>query len=227
MHLRRGPATVAVRVEEAPQQTSVSWSELTSWRSECHARFGTIHQVPIVAVDAEMRRLTAAARHVLDVGAGRDKPLRDMLDLARTSYHSLDSDPAGEFDFRELSEVPAELRFDLAVANQVLEHVGVAEGIEIVRGVANVLESGARFVATVPNPAHPVRQWGDATHVTAWALFDLYGLLRLAGLEVETLARYGKRRLSWNPWRRLVTKAVAREFRIDWCDSLLIVGSKP
>lgn len=205
----------------------ISWSDLTSWRAEAHRRFGSILDLPIVAIDRELRRIVADAPRVLDVGAGSEQPLRAMIDAEQTQYRSLDPDPSGEFDFRHVSEIPSDLRFEAAVANQVLEHVNVEEALEIVRGVAGVLAPGGRLVATVPNAGHPVRQWADATHVTAWGLYDFYGLFRSAGLEVDSLSRYGKRRLSFRPWRRYIVKVVAQEFRVDWCDSILVVARRP
>jgi SAM-dependent methyltransferase len=205
---------------------AVSWSRLTDFRAECHARFGSILDLPIVDIASELKRLTSDARAVLDVGAGRDKPLRALL-APDAAYRTLDPDPDGDFDYATVAGIPADARFDLAVANQVLEHMPVAEAIDLVGGVAQTLRPGGRFAATVPNPAHPVRQWGDATHVTAWPVFDFYGLFRLAGLEVESYARYGKRRLPWRPIRRMVVLAAAREFRLDWCDSLVIVARRP
>ena len=205
--------------------TTISWSELEGFRGEGFERFGAIHDVPIVDLRTELRRMAAGANELLDVGAGAHKPLLRILDGLRVGYHSLDTDPGGDFDFRDTSDIPADLRFDLAVANQILEHVSPETALEIVRGVAGVLLPGGRFAATVPNTAHPVRQW-DATHVTAWQIWDLYGLFRLADLEVEQLARYTKRRLTWRPVRRMIVKTVAREFRVDWCDSILIVGRR-
>jgi SAM-dependent methyltransferase len=205
------------------EEASVSWSELSDWRAEAHARFGAIHDIPIVDFGAEMRRLTGGATRVLDVGAGRDQPLRKFIEADRTAYQTLDVDPRGEFDFARVSDVPAEARFDVVVANQILEHVSVADAIEIVTGIARILAPGGRFVATVPNTSHPVRQW-DPTHLTPWPVFDFYGLFRMAGLDVERIARYGKRPLSRRPLRRLVAKAVAAQYRIDWCDSILAVG---
>lgn len=209
------------------EEASVSWSGLTSWRAECHQRFGALHDFPVVDISKELRRLTGEASFLLDVGAGRDHPLTRQVDMTGIDYRSLDTDPDGEFDFTDVAEIPPDLRFDLAVANQVLEHVSVDHALEIVRGVARVLAPGGRFAATVPNASHPVRQWADATHVTAWGVFDFYGLFRTCGLEVELIGRYGKKRLPIHPWRRLLVKTVAREFRVDWCDSILVVSKRP
>jgi SAM-dependent methyltransferase len=206
--------------------TKISWSELERFRVEGFQRFGAIHDIPIVDLRTELRRMAGGSTELLDVGAGAHKPLLRIIDGCSVAYHSLDTDPAGDFDFGDVSDIPADLSFDLAVANQIVEHVSPDAALEIVRGVAGVLDPGGRFAATVPNTSHPVRQW-TATHVTAWAVLDLYGLFRLAGFEVEQLARYTKRRLTFRPIRRMIVKTVAREFRVDWCDSILIVGRRP
>ena len=208
------------------QAIGISWSELEQYRaaSPSSAR-STICE--IVDLRTELNRLAADAQNVLDVGAGAHKPLLRILDGSDIAYHSLDTDPAGDFDFPDVSEIPADLRFELAVANQILEHVPPDDALEIVRGVAGALHPRRPLRGhRPPNTSHPVRQW-DTTHITAWPVLDLYGLFRLAGLEVEQLARYTKRPLSRRPIRRLIVKTVAREFRVDWCDSILIVGRRP
>jgi SAM-dependent methyltransferase len=207
------------------EPTTISWSELERFRGEGFKRFGAIHAVPIVDLRTELRRMAGGTAKVLDVGAGAHKPLLRILDGFEVDYHSLDTDPAGDFDFHDVADIPAELRFELAVANQILEHVTPDMALEIVRGVGEVLAPGGRFAATVPNTSHPIRQW-NATHVTAWPVLDLYGLFRLAGLEVEQVARYTKRPLTRRPLRRLIVKTVAREYRVDWCDSILVVGRR-
>jgi SAM-dependent methyltransferase len=206
--------------------TSVSWSQITAFRSEAFERFGSILDMPFVDLSTELRRLVEGATDILDFGAGVEQPLRKMVQEG-SRYWSLDSDPLGSFDFGELSDIPDDQRFDLAVANQVLEHIPLDAAVEVVHGIANVLKPGGALAATVPNPSHPVRHWADATHVTQWPVFDLYSVFRVAGFEVEQLARYGKRRLPLRPLRRLIVRAVAVEYRIDWADSLLIVGRKP
>jgi SAM-dependent methyltransferase len=209
-----------------PEGTSVSWSQITSFRAEAFERFGSILDMPFVDISAELDRLVKAAGDILDFGAGVEQPLRTRVKEG-SRYWSLDADPLGSFDFADLSEIPEAVRFDLAIANQVLEHIPLDAAVETVHGLAGVLRPGGALAATVPNPSHPVRHWADATHVTQWPVFDLYSVFRVAGLEVDLLARYGKRRLPRRPLRRLIVRAVAVEFRIDWADSLLIVGRKP
>jgi len=163
---------------------------------------------------------------VLDIGAGVHKPLQQSASLPTQRYFSLDNDPTGDFDFRSFEEVPSDLTFDLMVANQVLEHLTIADTFAMLRAAYKRLVDGGHFLATVPNAAHPVRQWGDSTPLTAWPMNDLYSLLRNAGFQVISVARYNKYPLTPNPFKRLIVNIVCETFRVDWCDSLMIVGQK-
>src|SRR4051794_4141233 len=143
-----GP-TLACEDSAMPEGT-VSWSEVTRWRAECHQRFGSVHDMAIVDISRELRRLVGEATAILDFGAGADLPLKALVDESRTRYWSLDADPAGTFDFADLSQVPDGRRFDLIIANQVLEHIPLGDALDAMSAIAGLLEPGGRFAATVP-----------------------------------------------------------------------------
>lgn len=195
------------------------------WRSECHRRFGSILDLPVRSPDDVLTGLLQPGIRVLDVGAGAHKPLQAAVARVTDAYSSMDTDPDGSFDFRSFEEIPPGVQFDLVVANQVLEHLGVEDAFGMVRSAFGCLSDQGRLLATVPNAAHPVRQ-RDCTHVTPWPANDLYSLLRSAGFEVELMARYNKFPLTSNPLKRWIVRTVCREFRVDWCDSVMALGLK-
>lgn len=205
--------------------SQLSWSRLMQFRSECHRRFGSINDLPISSVQDELRRLLQPDMRVLDVGAGAHKPFQNAVTRVSRSYFSMDTDPDGTFDFRSFDDVPENVHFDLIMANQVLEHLTVDAAFAMVSAAFRRLSRGGRILATVPNTAHPVRQ-RDCTHITAWPANDLYSLLRSAGFGVDSMARYNKFPLTSNPLKRWVIRTVCHEFRVDWCDSILAVGTK-
>jgi hypothetical protein len=202
-----------------------SWSALMRWRTECWQRFGSALELPIRAPHEELEIHLAAEARVLDVGAGAHMPFRSQVLKANAIYYTLDSDPQGSFDFRSFDEIPADMRFDLVIFNQVLEHMTVETAFGAVRAAHHSLTEGGDLVATVPNTSHPVRQW-DSTHITAWPANDLYSLVRSAGFRVTAMARYNKFKPTANPLKRWIVRTVSREFRIDWCDSIMAVATK-
>ncbi|MGC8604110.1 MAG: hypothetical protein ACP5VS_10515, partial [Desulfomonilaceae bacterium] len=140
-------------------------------------------------------------------------------------YYCLDTDADGIFDFHSFSEIPEDLKFDLAIANQVLEHLTVSDALDMVTATFSKLNPQGKFIATVPNTAHPVRQ-RDISHVTPWVANDLYSLFRCAGFEIGCMWRYNKFPLTTDPLKQWVVETVCEQFRIDWCDSIMISGEK-
>jgi SAM-dependent methyltransferase len=202
-----------------------SWSRLMKWRTECHQRFGPVQSLPIRFPNDELQALLTPDSKVLDVGAGATKPFLKNVIGVTPCYFSLDTDPDGEFEFQSFDDIPDNLSFDIALANQVIEHLYVDDAFNMVNSAFRHLRDGGHLIATVPNAAHPVRH-RDCTHVTAWPSNDLYSLLRSAGFHVVTMARYNKAPLTTDPLKRWVVETVCQEFRVDWCDSLMAVGRK-
>ncbi len=202
-----------------------SWNRLMKWRSECFRRFGSIGNFPIKTPDDEISSFLQSNTKVLDIGAGVNKPFERIIRVVTPLYYCLDTDPDGVFDFRSFSEIPENLSFDLVIANQMLEHLTVQDAMDVVMSAFSKLSRTGKIVATVPNTAHPVRQ-RDISHITPWGANDLYSLLRFTGFEIEGISRYNKFPLTSDPLKRWVVETVCAEFRMDWCDSLMITGTK-
>lgn len=162
---------------------------------------------------------------ILDVGCGAHQPFRKLVEASGGRYFTLDIDTSGDFDYRSFAEIPLEALFEVIIFNQILEHVTVQEALEMVGAAADHLTPGGAVFATVPNTAHPVRQ-RDCTHITPWPHNDIYSLMRTCGLEVTLMGRFNKHPLTSNPLKRWIIATICKEFRIDWCDGIVIVGVK-
>ncbi|NUP89807.1 MAG: methyltransferase domain-containing protein [Candidatus Sumerlaeia bacterium] len=210
-----------------PYVKTIDYSDLQTGRLECFQRFGNMEDFPVVSSPyAECKRAYRGGK-VLDVGAGAPRPLSRVLGLGEGTYYALDTDPGGTFEFASYDDIPPGLQFDLVVMNQVLEHLTVDDAHASVERAFAVTRSGGALVVSVPNAQHPVRYDSNVTHVTNWNHCDLFGMIRLVGYEVEAVLRSNKRRLTRNPLRRWVVRVVCKEFRVDWCDTLIITARKP
>ncbi|MBN1493703.1 MAG: methyltransferase domain-containing protein [Candidatus Omnitrophica bacterium] len=193
--------------------------------SECVNSFGALPDLPIIKSHFDKISKYYSGGNVLDLGCGKARVAQARLRLSDEVYHSLDTDPCGTFTYRSVEEIPENKTFALVIANQVLEHLTLAESIKMVRVLQRHIKKGGYFIATVPNIAHPVRQHTNITHVTCWEYKALYALFKLCRFNVQEIARYSKRHPK-GVIEKIVAYYVNRIYRIDWCDSILIVGQK-
>ena len=149
-----------------------------------------------------------------------------MLRLDNDHYYSLDNDPRGNFDYKAFEEIPRKLKFELIVASQFFEHLTIDEANFIMWNIYHALTDNGLTAITVPNAQHPVRFWGDPTHVTSWPYQYIYSLVKNNKLRIKTVARYTKYKFPRNPIKKYIIRSVCDIFRIDWCDSILVVAQK-
>jgi len=208
-------------------QVKFEYGAYDDYLRECFEKFGGILELPIIR--SPYREIIGYYRkgNALDLGAGKKQPLREMLNgkMNAGRYYSLDTDPKGEFDFGSIEEVPADLKFDLVTANQFFEHLTVDESIDLLGNVAAHLAVGGAVVATVPNIAHPTRQISNITHKTPWGFNSFYALFRMVGLQPVKIVRYSKRRPR-GPIEMILGFYMNRLYRMDYCDSIMLIAEK-
>jgi SAM-dependent methyltransferase len=135
---------------------------------------------------------------VLDFGCG----LGGMLDaFAAAGWETYGIDPATSVAFarhRELTSVPAEPRFDLAILHHVLEHV--TEPLAILRTLSAAIRPGGHLLISVPN-LDDLAEHGEIkyciradVHVLAYSSDCLAWLLASAGFRMVD-SRRGARRV--------------------------------
>ena len=112
---------------------------------------------------------------------------------------------------------------------EVIEHVSLEDGLELLDALRRRLRPGGRLVLTTPNVFVSGQFHRDATHRTAFAYDELGGALLAAGFAPEGLDLYrvyndgllGKlaHRVLFYPWHRALG--------VDFAPSIAAVASRP
>jgi predicted SAM-dependent methyltransferase len=204
----------------------VPYSALSQGRREAFDRFGTVYNLPVIPSAYGYLKQHYQSGLVLDVGAGIEHHVQQILELDDQAYHSLDNDASGHFTYSDTSEIPPEQRYQWILLNQVLEHLTIEETADLLSTLRDHLEEGGTMLITVPNVSHPTRYWADPTHVTHWSYGALYAICRVANLHVSHIYRYSKHRGPLDPLSWIIERFMRHLYQIDWCQSILLTATR-
>ncbi len=202
----------------------ISWSKLFEYRDQIHRRYPEVWDLKIVR-----KRLPFILKYlkdgesVLEIGA-YNRELGDRIKkyYPLILYKSLDIDPSYQHDYSSLEEVREE--FDMVLLFEVIEHLALDEGIEMVKNIHRVLKPGGRMILTTPNVYRP--GGGDITHLTLYHYKDLGGVLLSGQFELIEICR-----LFNAPFMQFVIKTflflpIFRLLGIDFAKSILITARR-
>ena len=200
------------------------WAELYAARREAASRWPDVFRLPVRRTPG--RVVAAACRSgaaVLDVGAGERRLEQTLAQRAPgVVYRSMDIDRATTQDYHDLGDVPEPV--DLVALLEVIEHLPLEAGLELLRSVRRCLKPGGVLVVSTPAIHTPGRFLRDATHVTPYAHDELAGACALTGYSVEEVVR------TWNgsALARFVRLWLAapfhRYFGVDFAHSVCVVA---
>ena len=202
----------------------IPWSKLFEYRGQIHRRYPEIWDLKIVR-----KRLPFILKYlkdgesVLEIGAynrelgGRIKKYYPLI-----LYKSLDIDSFYQHDYTSLEEVKEE--FDMVLLFEVIEHLDLDGGKEMVKNIHRVLKPGGRMILTTPNVYKP--GGGDITHLTLYHYEDLGGVLLSQQFELVEICR-----LFNAPFIQFVIKTflllpIFRFLGIDFAKSILLIARR-
>jgi SAM-dependent methyltransferase len=162
---------------------------------------------------------------VIDIGAStRDLEGRLKRHYPNLVYKSMDIDQEQFHDFYSLEEIQES--FDVVFLFEVIEHLDLEEGFELLKRTYDLLNEGGRLILTTPNVFNPSRFWRDATHKVAYCYDELGGLLLAQGFQIKAMYRTYSDAVHRYLFRRYVMASLHRYLGIDFAKSILIVAEK-
>jgi SAM-dependent methyltransferase len=204
----------------------ISWSKLFEYRDQIHRRYPEIWNLKILRKRFPlMLKTIKEGEKILDIGAS-NRNLQERLrrHFPKLIYKSMDIDREQFHDFYSLEEIQES--FDVIFLFEVIEHLGLEEGVQLIKKIYNLLNEGGRLILTTPNVFNPSRFWRDATHKVAYCYDELSGLLLAQGFQIKGMYRTYSDAFHRYLFRIYVMASLHRYLGIDFAKSILVIAEK-
>ena len=203
-----------------------SWSKLFEYRLKIHERYPDIWDLRILRKRFPLMVNTIRdGERILDIGASnRNLEARLKRHFPNLLYKSMDIDREEVHDFYTLEEIRES--FDVVLLFEVIEHLELEEGMDLLKRVYDLLNPGGRLILTTPNVFNPNRFWRDATHKVAYCYDELGGILLAHRFEIRVMYRTYSDAFLRYLLRVYVMAPLHRYLGIDFAKSIFIVAEK-
>jgi 2-polyprenyl-3-methyl-5-hydroxy-6-metoxy-1,4-benzoquinol methylase len=167
----------------------IDWSQLIDGRDQIHERYPAIWDLRLIKRPSWLvQKHLKPGMRILDVGAGDKRMERRVKDAyPDILYKSMDIDRRTPHDYYALADIDEQ--FDLIILFEVIEHLELEHGMEMLRRLNELLLDGGILIISTPNIFNPSRFWIDATHKVAYHYEELGGILIIQGFEVVRIYR--------------------------------------
>jgi hypothetical protein len=136
----------------------------------------------------------------------------------------MDIEREGGHDYYSLDGI--EENFNVILVFEVIEHLGLEEGVEMLRRIYSLLEEGGYLILSTPNTFNPGRFWRDATHKVAYCYDELGGLLLGENFKIKGMYRTYNDVFHRYLLRVYIMSPLHRYLGIDFAKSILVVAEK-
>lgn len=204
----------------------ISWSQLFERREQIHQMYRDIWDMKILRKRFPlMLRTIRDGEKILDIGASnRNLEKRLKRHFPNLIYKSMDIDREQVHDFYSMEEIRE--TFNVVFLFEVIEHLELEAGVELLQRAYELLQPGGRLILTTPNIFNPNRFWRDATHRVAYCYDELGGLLLSRGFSISSMYRTYNDVFHRYLFRVYVMAPVHRYLGIDFAKSILVVAEK-
>jgi SAM-dependent methyltransferase len=202
------------------------WSERLRWREKVHEQYHDLWDLKLIrrGFPYVLNYLRDGER-VLDIGAFR-RHLEERIkkQYPHVVYKSLDIDPTYPHDYSSFKEI--EETFDIVLLFEVIEHLGLDEGREMVKNIFKVLSRGGRVILSTPNTHTPGQYYKDITHLTPYCYEELGALFLSEGFEIIEIRRVFRESFLRFYLKGYILAPLFRFLGIDFSESILLVAKK-
>jgi 2-polyprenyl-3-methyl-5-hydroxy-6-metoxy-1,4-benzoquinol methylase len=208
------------------ENVHTEWSSLFSYRDKIHKRYPEVWDIPLIKKRSYLlRALLRDGMTLLDIGAGMKGMKAEIANIGiKLTYKSMDVDRSNPHDYYDVESIDE--RFDAIIMFEVIEHMSLQEGLELLKKLYARLNDRGIIVISTPNIFNPARYMRDATHKTFYAYDELCGLLNITGFNIKEVYR------SYNDaFHRYFLKIYIlgwffRFLGIDYAYSIFVAGEK-
>ena len=204
----------------------ISWSKLFDYRDKIHQKYPEVWDLKILRKRFPlMVENIRDGEKILDIGASnRNLEGRLKRHYPNLIYKSMDVDREQSHDFYSLDEIQE--TFDVVFLFEVIEHLGLEEGVRLLGKIYGLLNEGGRLILTTPNVFNPSRFWRDATHQVAYCYDELGGFLLAQGFQIKAMYRTYSDAFHRYLFRLYVMAPLHRYLGIDFAKSILVIAEK-
>jgi 2-polyprenyl-3-methyl-5-hydroxy-6-metoxy-1,4-benzoquinol methylase len=204
----------------------IDWTELINCRDKIHERYSKIWDLKLIKRPSWLlkRRLRPGMR-ILDVGASDRRMQKRVKDVyPDILYKSMDIDRTISHDYYSLDDIDE--KFDLIILFEVIEHLELDQGVELLSRLNELLVTGGQLIISTPNIFHPNRFWTTATHKTAYGYEELGGIVLSQGFEVLGIYRTFHASFLKYFFRLTFFYPLHRILNVDFAKSIVVLAAK-
>jgi SAM-dependent methyltransferase len=204
----------------------MDWSERFSWREKVHERYREVWDLKLVRKRLPyISSFIKDGESVLEIGASNrrlEKTLKAFHPHLR--YKSMDIDPSYPHDYSSFEEIRE--TFDVVLLFEVIEHIDLKGGGEMVAKIYQVLNPGGRVILSTPNIYTPGQYWMGVDHLTAYHYEELGALFVSQGFDIVDIRRVYNDAFVQYVMKVYLLTPVFKFLKIDYTKSILLVARK-
>lgn len=204
----------------------LSWNNLIIGRDQIHKRYPEIWDLKLIKRPSWLlKRHLRPGMRILDVGASdrrMEKKTKDVYpDIV---YKSMDIDHNVPHDYYSLDDINEQ--FDLIILFEVIEHLELEQGVEMLGRLRALLVEGGRLIISTPNVYHPNEFMQTVTHRTAYSYDELAGIMLSQGFTVLAIYRTFNASFLKYFFRLILFYPLHRILNVDFAKSIVVLAQR-